>query len=157
MGLKVSREEFDRLMGREPVEGSPKAGRGKKPRKMPSYMKPAPGVMNDTEEAFAREVLDAKIREGELCRYDFELINLKLGDKLHYRPDFLVLRADGEFVFFEVKGGRVEEDAMVKVKAAANLFPFRFFLAKTLPKAEAAAAGGRWDIREITGSGGWKP
>lgn len=48
--------------------------------------------------------------------------------KTTYTPDFLVVENSGEILMVDVKGGAGwEEDARVKIKTAARLFPqFRF-------------------------------
>jgi len=59
-----------------------------------------------------------------------QAIRLKLAERLHYTPDFAVIRL-GVLTFYEVKGAFERDDAIVKLKAAAKLFPqFDFIKAK---------------------------
>lgn len=41
------------------------------------------------------------------------------------------------------------DDSMVKVKVAAEVFPFRFFIVRTRLKRD----GGGWDIKEVGNNG----
>ncbi len=99
--------------------------------------------MNKTEAKYALE-LEGKKRLGEIQWYGFECITLKIADGVSYKPDFLVMDKDGELSVHEVKGFFMD-DAKVKTKAAADKFPFRFFVA-TLKK---ASDGGGWNIVEF--------
>ena len=55
-------------------------------------------------------------------------------------PDFAVLPADGVLEIHEVKGFW-QDDARVKIKVAASLYPFRF----VAMKARAKKHGGGWE------------
>lgn len=102
-----------------------------------------PGQMNQTEAAYA-QVLEARLRAGEILWYRFEALRLRLADKTSYTPDFVVLLANGELEVHEVKGSLAifADDAKVKFKVAAELFPFRFLLAVPRRKRD----GGGWDV-----------
>ena len=80
--------------------------------------------MNRLEAAYA-QVLEARRANGELAWWAFEGIKLKLADSTFYTPDFAVMGVGGEMEFHEVKGFW-RDDARVKIKVAAGLFPFRF-------------------------------
>lgn len=92
-----------------------------------------PGEMNKTEEAYSL-VLEAQKRAGEIADYWFESLTLKIAPDCRYTPDFLVMMNDGALELHEVKAARrskegritplVEDDALVKVKAAADKFVF---------------------------------
>lgn len=101
------------------------------------------GAMNKTEAAY-----DAHLwllnRAGEVLWHKFEAVKLRLADNTFYTPDFAVLAADGVFELHEVKGFW-EDDARVKIKVAASLFPFRFKAVKALPK----KTGGGWEAEEF--------
>lgn len=84
--------------------------------------------MNRTEEKYAW-VLEGRKLAGEIQQYGFEKLTLKLGADCRYTPDFFVVNRDGEIEFHEVKGF-FRDDAKVKIKVAAESFPFRFFLAR---------------------------
>lgn len=101
-----------------------------------------PGEMNKTEARYA-EHLRERMTAGEVVWFKFEAVKLRLADKTFYSPDFLVLPADGFLEVHEVKGW-MEEDANVKIKVAASLYPFRFKLVRVKPKRD----GGGWSIEE---------
>jgi len=84
--------------------------------------------MNGTERAYAAH-LALRQRAGEILWYEFEAITLKLAEDTRYTPDFPVLYADGTLGMIEVKG-LMRDDAFVKLKVAAKLFPFRFTLVR---------------------------
>lgn len=72
-------------------------------------------------------------------------VNLRLADKTFFRPDFLVVAADGTLELHETKG-YMEDDAAVKLKVAAETYPmFRIVLVK----ARRVRDGGGFEAREI--------
>lgn len=81
--------------------------------------------MNKTEAAYAR-FLDQQIAAGEVFEWRYEAIKLKLARKCFYTPDFFVLLPDGKVEFHETKGF-MRDDAAVKIKVAAKLFPWFTF------------------------------
>jgi hypothetical protein len=84
----------------------------------------APGVMNKTEVQYAQHL---KLRQhmNEVEWFAFDCVKLKMCAKTTYTPDFMVMLANGEIEMHEVKGFW-EDDARVKIKVCAELFPFRF-------------------------------
>lgn len=82
------------------------------------------GTLNKTEQAYA-DTLRLRHLGGEIAWYKFEGVKLKLADNTTYTPDFAVMLASGELEMHEVKGFW-RDDARVKIKVAAALFPFRF-------------------------------
>lgn len=102
-----------------------------------------PGQMNGTEAAYASALEFAK-RAGQVLWYAFEAVKLRLADNTFYTPDFVVIRADGTLEIHEVKG-HWEDDARVKIKVAAEHFPFKFIAAKPKPK----KFGGGWEMEEF--------
>lgn len=98
--------------------------------------------MNSLEAAFA-EQLELRRRAGQIAWFRFEGITLFLAKRTRYTPDFAVMHGDGEIAMYEVKGGLVYDDAKVKLKVAAELFPFRFYLATRKRKADP------WSVLEI--------
>lgn len=98
-----------------------------------------PGTMNDTEKAYAQTVLEPSRLAGEIAHWWFEQFTFKLADKVRYTPDFVVMRADGVLEVREVKG-HWEDDARVKIKVAAQLFPFDFIAVQKKTKKN----GGGW-------------
>ena len=67
---------------------------------------------------------------GDIANFCFESVTLKIADGVRYNPDFMVITADGEVEFHECKGF-MRDDARVKLRVAARVFPwFRFVLVK---------------------------
>lgn len=98
------------------------------------------GVMNKLEAAYA-ESLQLRKLAGALRDYRYEPFKLRLADKTYYSVDFLVIAADDSMELHEVKG-RWEDDARVKIKVAAEQFPwFRFLAIQRVNKA--------WQIEKI--------
>jgi len=77
--------------------------------------------MNKTELAFSKILDKAKI-EGEILRWNFEEISLKIGPNTRYIPDFVAVMPNGRWQVFEIKG-HLEDDAAVKFKTAAEKYP----------------------------------
>lgn len=101
------------------------------------------GQMNKTESAYC-QLLELRKRAGEIDWYRFEGIKLRLADNTFYTPDFAVMLANGEMEMHEVKGFWAD-DARVKIKVAAEQYPFRFIAVK--PKAKKAGSG--WEVEEF--------
>jgi hypothetical protein len=88
------------------------------------------GKMNGLEKRYAA-YLDIRKAVGEIRGWRFEAIKLRLAPATFYSVDFTVQMADGSFEQHEVKGGHWEDDARVKIKCAAVMFPeYRFIAAK---------------------------
>ena len=98
--------------------------------------------MNKWEESYLREELEPRRIVGEILWYGFEAIKLRLADCTFYTPDFAVLTSDLRLEFHECKGGLIRDDAIVKFKIAAALFPFHFLM---LQKRRVKDGGG-WNI-----------
>ncbi|MEZ2694441.1 DUF1064 domain-containing protein [Hafnia alvei] len=101
------------------------------------------GQMNKTESEYY-QLLELRKRAGEVVWYRFEGIKLRLADNTFYTPDFAVMLSTGEMEMHEVKGFWTD-DARVKIKVAAEQYPFRFIAVK--PKAKKA--GGGWEVEEF--------
>lgn len=101
------------------------------------------GQMNKTETAYAAAL---RLREmaGEILWSRFEGVKLRLADNTFYSPDFAVMTADGTLEMHEVKGFW-QDDARVKIKVAADQYPFRFVAVK----AQSKKAGGGWSVEEF--------
>lgn len=96
----------------------------------------AKGEMNKTEQAYA-DHLELLRRAGEILWFKFEPMKLQLAEKTTYSPDFLVQVKTGHLELHEVKGFW-EDDARVKIKVAAEMFPiFKFIAIKKGEKGEA--------------------
>ena len=98
------------------------------------------GEMNKTEAAYAK-LLELKKHTGDVLWYAFEPVNLRIAKKCFYAVDFMVLTKEGYLECHEVKGGYIMDDALIKTKAAAEKFPFRFIIVRLIK--------GNWDIREF--------
>lgn len=96
------------------------------------------GTMNKTEAAYAAD-LELLRHSGDVAWWKFEGLKLRLADNTFYTPDFAVMLSNGEMQCHEVKG-HWQEDARVKIKVAAELYPFRFYAIK----ARAKRDGGGW-------------
>lgn len=101
------------------------------------------GQMNKTEAAYA-DALKNRQMTGEVAWFKFEGVKLRLADNTFYSPDFAVMLADGQMEMHEVKG-YWQDDARVKIKVAAELYPFRFIAVQPLSK----KAGGGWKTEEF--------
>lgn len=102
------------------------------------------GQMNGTEQAYSN-VLARMQDAGQILWFKFEGIKLRLADKTFYSPDFAVMRDNGQMEIHEVKG-RWEDDARVKIKVAADIYPFRFLAVKSK---YTKARGWTWEIEEF--------
>lgn len=80
--------------------------------------------MNKTEAAYSQH-LEWRLQGGEILWYLFEGMKFRLAPKTFYTPDFAVMNVDGTIELHEVKGFW-EDDARVKIKVAADMFPFLF-------------------------------
>jgi len=98
-----------------------------------------PGTMNKAEAAYAG-TLEVRKAAGELIGYWYEAVTFKLAKDTRYTPDFLVQLADGTLEAHEVKGFW-EDDARVKIKVAASMFPVLF----RAMKPRAKKHGGGWE------------
>lgn len=85
------------------------------------------GTMNKTEARYAVE-LELGRQNGVLLWWAFEPITLRLATGARFTPDFAVLTSAGALECHETKGGFIREAAMVRLKVAASLYPFRFVL-----------------------------
>lgn len=98
------------------------------------------GERNKTEAQYEREL---KLRQqgGEIAWYKFEGIKLRLADNTFFTVDFAVMMSNNVMEMHEVKGF-MQDDANVKIKVAASMYPFVF---KIIRKGK----GGLWDVTEI--------
>jgi hypothetical protein len=97
------------------------------------------GAMNKTESAYAKH-LEVQKQFGNVAWYEFEPMNLRLGEKCFYSVDFMVMLKSGALECHEVKGYWTD-DALVKIKVAAARFPFRFIAVRLVK--------GEWEVREF--------
>lgn len=83
-----------------------------------------PGSMNSLERGYSDHLSKLKAA-GEIIDFDFEAIKFRLAKATFYTPDFIVYPSEGPIEVHEVKGFW-EDDARVKIKVAAEKFPFVF-------------------------------
>ena len=96
-----------------------------------------PGEMNKLEAEYA-EHLATLFQDDVIVWHKFEAITFKLAKDTRFTPDFVVMKHDGTIELHEVKPRTgnatkgykpwIEEDAWLKVKLAAELFPFELFI-----------------------------
>ncbi|AEY69638.1 hypothetical protein PEp14_00049 [Erwinia phage PEp14] len=96
------------------------------------------GEKNNTEQAY-EDHLEWRKHVGEILWYKFEGVKLRLADNTFYTCDYFVMLANGQLEAHEVKGFWTD-DARVKIKVAADLYPFRFIAVQKVKKAD----GGGW-------------
>ena len=122
--MRVSEEEFQRLTRDKIIIEGAHLASNRRPR--PRHN---PGKMNKTEGKYA-DYLELRKKAGEIIRWVFEPFKLRLADNTFYSPDFMVVTAE-QIEIHEYKG-HWEDDARVKIKVAAELFPeFQFIAART--------------------------
>lgn len=104
------------------------------------------GAMNKTEAAYAA-YLDLLRSAGDVLWFRFEGLKFRLADNTFLTPDFVVMMADGQIELHDCKGAKAiyMDDAKVKMKVAAEQYPFVFRVAFPKPKRE----GGGWLIEEV--------
>lgn len=105
------------------------------------------GTMNRTEKAYADHLRTLQFA-GQIAWFDFESIKLRLAANTYLTPDFPLINLAGELEIHDTKGRKgesywCEEDAKIKIKMAAAMFPFRFFIVWPL-------ARGGWGKEEIS-------
>lgn len=116
------------------------AKRDSPPKKMYALGRLRAREMNKTEKEYLG-YLEGKIIESSLLWCEFEGVKLRLADNTFFTPDFFVMTAEGELQAHEVKGYMMD-DANVKIKCAAEKYPFRFFVVRK-------AKNKTWDIKEV--------
>lgn len=119
----------------------------------PSLIPSVKRGMNKWEEEYA-QVLENRRRVGEVSWWAFEPMKLRLATGAYYKPDFAAIHVweapndiwVSELEFHEVKG-MWREAGRVRIKVAAEHFPFKFF-AVTKKKVKE---GGGWKVEEFHG------
>ncbi len=101
------------------------------------------GQMNKTESEYA-EHLELLKRTGKIAWYRFEGMKFRLADNTFYTPDFAVMRSDGRLEMHEVKG-YWQDDARVKIKVVAEMYPVEFLAVKKKTRRE----GPGWEIERF--------
>ncbi len=96
--------------------------------------------MNNTEVDYA-SYLEQQRMAGEILWWRYEGIKLKLADNTFLTPDFFVMTKLRSLEVHETKGFW-RDDARVKIKVAASIYPFRFIAVKK--------KGGGWEREEFS-------
>lgn len=106
----------------------------------------AKGQMNATEARYAEHLAQQQM-VGAVLWWKFEAIKLTLAPDTTLTVDFAVMLACGSLEMHDVKGAKAiyTDDAKVKMKVAAQMFPFVFRVAFPKKKAD----GGGWDVEEV--------
>lgn len=85
--------------------------------------------LNKTERAWLRQLQ----LTHPSTHIGVQSLTLKLGDDCRYTPDFWTIDANGQLIFWEVKGFW-RDDALVKIKTAARMFRWARFIVITKDK-----------------------
>ena len=144
--MRFTEEEFNQLQARQAKSKSPAPKQSTSKAKLHALGRKKKGEMNATEAKFANYLRGLEI-VGDILWWKHEGIKLQLADNTTLNVDFNVMYADGLLVMIDVKGAKaiIEEDAKVKMKVAAEQFPFVFRYAFPRQKKD----GGGWIIEEI--------
>jgi len=139
-----SEDDFTKLMAkreRKPAKTAKPAG-GKE--RMQALGRLKQGQQNKTELSYEQH-LEWRKHIGEVAWYKFEGVKLRLADATFYTCDYFVMLTNGELEAHEVKGFWTD-DARVKIKVAAELYPFRFIAVKVKAKKD----GGGWEFENFS-------
>jgi hypothetical protein len=98
-------------------------------------------AMNQTEERFSQLLEEDRWIEPILS-WQFEVRKLQLAPDMTFLPDFEVITEDSVTHYIDVKGKHVWDDAIVKGKAAAVLYPVDHFYIAQLK-------AGEWHVRQL--------
>lgn len=99
--------------------------------------------MNKLEAAYAQQ-LELERLAGRWVWWGYEVIKLRLASGAYYTPDFALIDAGGHLVIHETKG-HWREAAKVRIKVAAELYPFFQFVAVTRQRRKE---GGAWTFKQ---------
>ena len=78
--------------------------------------------MNKTEERYAHQ-LELMKKSGLIIDWGFEKLRFRLANGAWFKPDFLIVYSD-RFEIHEIKGSHFREAGKVRLKIAAELFPW---------------------------------
>jgi len=121
-----AREALERLAGvaspAVPPEPASVPQRGAESVRAPGKRR---GVPNKTEARFARDILDPMVARGDLVRYEYEGLTFHV-HAAHSRctPDYVGYDANDRPVPFEVKGFKVHEASVLRMKVHAAARPW---------------------------------
>lgn len=94
--------------------------------------------LNKTERAYLWH-----LRKLNVPNLRIQQMILKLADDCRLTVDFTYVNANGRLVFVDVKGGFWREDAKIKIKVAARMYPEFVFVVATRDKT------GQWNEQII--------
>jgi hypothetical protein len=91
--------------------------------------------------------LDDWVQRGEIDGWLYEPVAWSIGYRCQYNPDFLLFGKRG-LIWQEVKGHREMEDATVKLKMFASLYPF-FHIEKARKFRPKGEGHEEWEIKRV--------
>ena len=115
-------------------------------RRPPPQRRKRRGQRNWLETQYALH-LDRRKAAGEILWWRFEPFTLRIGAGARYTPDFAVQLPDGVIELHETKG-HWREAARVRIKVAADLYPFRFLCVKARTSERKIAGVRHYKIEE---------
>lgn len=137
--MRLTEDEYNALISRRKVrlaespepKGAERAtGQSRRDQEKPTFRQ-SKKQPNKTEKRFELEHLEVWKRDDAIFEYQFEAVTLRLANGVRYIPDYLVDSPGNKAQIYEVKGGYIREDAMIKLKVAATQFKcFEFYLAQ---------------------------
>lgn len=95
--------------------------------------------MNGWETEYG-ELLERRKQAGEVLWYGFGMIRLRIGKGCMYKPDYFVVLSSGVVECHEVKGF-MREAARVRLRVAAERYPFRFVVCRKVD--------GEWRFEDV--------
>lgn len=128
---KEQAEEMQRRLGRVLENSGPPIGLSdgtiRVRAKVPT--EPRDRGMNKTEKAYLRH-LEHRKHLGAISTYWYEPWKIRIADNCTWTPDFVVINADGTIEWHDTKSWwakakkvGIEEDALIKMKATAEMYP----------------------------------
>lgn len=132
--------------GQQVIVSGTSAGKSKE--RLQALGRQKPGTMNKTEQRFWDEWIAPRLLARDLLWAKFEAVTLKLAPDCRLTMDFFVMDSSHALRAIDVKGSFaiVMDDAAVKMRVAADGFPWRFSIAVPLSK----KAGSGWDFKDVT-------
>jgi hypothetical protein len=102
--------------------------------------------LNKTE----RRYLEILRQREELVWIGVHTFRLRMAANTHYTPDFATLDKDGLFTMIDTKGAFTREDAQLKIKLAARMFPMFRWVKAELTLARAGKKPRAESLKEVT-------
>lgn len=145
--MRFTEEEFNQLQARQAKSKSPAPKQSTSKAKLQALGRLKTGQMNKTESRFHAEWIAPRVLAGEIVWWCFEAITLKIAEDCRITIDFFIMLSSGELQAIDVKGSSavVMDDALVKLKVAADKFPWP--VAMVMPKKKTD--GGGWEFKWV--------